>query len=219
MKISRMVLPIVAFCVLLSGFCNIPYISNWIFRLILLLYVVFNEKILSYAWEKRIQEYRIDMVVEGVNVYVVPFEYMKNHNALIFKGKKNNIVIEEEIYKKLSEEQLKAVCYHEVGHIHTFSKEWIMYISLVALFCNSTGLYEAIYKGKGESYLLIGISLFLLTELLKRYIEYRADRYAEKCGVDRKVLESAVRCIEVMNSGKRIIISDHPNTKHRFKRE
>ena len=61
--------------------------------------------------------------------------------------------------------------------------------------------------------------MFLLTELLKRYIEYRADRYAEKCGVDRKVLESAVGCIEVMNSGKRIIISDHPCTKHRFKKE
>ena len=97
MKISRMVLPIVAFCVLLSGFCNIPYISNWIFRLILLLYVVFNEKILSYAWEKRIQEYRTDMVVEGVNTasaayklgkkYDVEMPITEQANAILFDNK------------------------------------------------------------------------------------------------------------------------------------
>lgn len=217
MKTNQIVLTMGAIIILLSSFCNIPIISDVFFRIFILLYVVFSEKISSYIWEKRIQEYKTDIVVEGINIYIVPYKYMKSHNVLVFKGKNYNIVIEEEILNNLNEEQLKAVCYHEVGHTHTWNKELIMNMSLVSLFFNSIGLHEAIYKGEGEIYLLVGISLFLITEFLKRHIEYRADRYAEKCGIDRKMLKSAVKRIEEMNDGKKIIISSHPSIEQRFK--
>ena len=101
--------------------------------------------------------------------------------------------------------------------MHTVSKELIMYIGLVGLFFSSTGLHDVLYKNSGKVYVLIGVGIFFLVEYLKRYIEYRADRYALKCGVDIRILESAVRCIEEMNSGNKIIISDHPKTERRFR--
>ena len=218
MKTNRIVLFISISVILVSSFLDISYVSNPVFKMILLLYAAANLKISSYMWEKRIQAYKTDMVIEGINVYIVPFEYMKSHNALIFKGKKYNIVIDEETSERLSEEEINAVFYHEVGHVHTVSKELIMYIGLVGLFFSSTGLHDVLYKNSGKVYVLIGVGIFFLVEYLKRYIEYRADRYALKCGVDIRILESAVRCIEEMNSGNKIIISDHPKTKRRFKR-
>lgn len=217
MKISRIVLLICSFVVLVSSFFKIPYFSTSLFRIIALIFAFIISKFMAFFWERKIQVYKSEIVVDGIQVYILPYNFLKSHNVMIFKGKKYNIIIEEEIMNNLSQEQLKVVLYHEVGHTHTISREVILGMELFALYFNSQGLYKSIYENSGTVYLLIGVSLFLVSEILKRYIEFKADIYAIQCGYDSETLISAIECIEQMNGNKKIVVSAHPSTKSRFR--
>lgn len=217
MKISRSVLLICSFVVLISCFFKIPYLSTSLFRIIVLLYAYVVSRFFAFWWERKIQMYKVDIVVEGIQVYRLPYKLFKSHNVMIFKGKKNNIIVEDEVMEKLSSEQLKAVLYHEVGHTHTINKEIILGMDLFALYFNSQGLHKSIYENSGMVYLFIGVGLFLLSEILKRFIEYKADKYVVQCGCDKETLISAIKNIEQMNGKSRITVSTHPSTNSRFR--
>ncbi len=218
MKTSRVILFVCSFTVLASGFAKIPYLSTARFRIITLVLAFAMSKLSAYLWERKIKEYKTEIMVEGIQVYKLPYMLFKSHNIMVFKGKKYNIVVEEEVMNSLGTEELKAVLYHEVGHTHTVSKEIIIVISLVALFFNSQGLYESIYSGTGAIFLVIGISLFFISESLKKYVEYRADKYVMKCGYDKETLISSIEKIEKMNSKNKIVISGHPSTDKRYRK-
>ena len=218
MKMNKIMLIICAYAVLLSSFFRIPYLSTTWFKIVVLLYGFIVSKYYPYWWEKKIQMYKTDIIVEGIQVYRLPYNLMKSHNAMIFKGKKNNIIVEDELMEHLSQEQLKAVLYHEVGHTHTVGGETIYGINLFALYFASQGMYQCIHENSGMLYTLIGLGLLLLAGILKRYIEYKADEYVVQCGYDREMLISAIEYMEQMNGKHKIIISDHPSTKKRYRK-
>lgn len=217
MKTNRIILFVCSLEVLVSAFVNIPYLSTSLFRIIALIVAYAMIKLSAYLWERKIEKYQTEIIVDGIQVYKLPYKLFKSHNVMVFKGKKYNIVVEDEVMNSLDSEELKAVLYHEVGHTHTVSKELIIAISLVALFFNSQGLFDSIYNDTGAIYLLIGICLFILSELLKRYIEYSADKYAINCGCNKETLISSIEKIEKLNSNSKIVISAHPRTDKRYR--
>ena len=218
MKTNKIVLIICAYAVLLSSFFEIPYLSTVWFKIAVLLYGFIISKYHPYWWERKIQMYKTDIVVDGIQVYRVPYKLVKSHNAMIFKGKKYNIIVENVLMEHLSPEQLKTVLYHEVGHTHTMSGEIIYGINLFALYFSSQGIYKCIHENSGTLHTWIGLGLLVLAEILKRYIEYRADEYVVQCGYDKETLISAIKCIEQMNGKHKIIISGHPSTKSRYEK-
>ena len=216
MNVKKIILMIASGLLLASAFLNLPYISTIYFRGTILICLLIYNFINPFLVEKELNQNEPIKIIEDIPVYKVPYNFLKSHNVMIFKGKSYNILVEKEVLDALDEEELTAVLYHEIGHTHTIQASSIFVIETIAFFFNSQGLNEIIYHNSGKILLLIGVSLFILSEVLKRHVEYKADEYAINNGCSKEKLISAISIMEKMNGKKnRIVLSGHPSTKKR----
>lgn len=216
-KINIIIIGLI-FILMLSTFMKIPYLSNIYFRAIACFCILIFNTVQPYFIEKIINQYEMVTIVDKIKVYKIPYDLMKSYNAMIIKGKDNIIIIEESIFDTFDSDEIMALIYHEIGHIHTVRANLIYFINIVGLFFETQGFHEMIYNDVGYVYVLVGSVLIIISQLLKRYIEIEADKYAILMGCNKEKLISALERLENMNKSKsKIVLSDdHPSLKRRI---
>ena len=109
MRFNRIILFLCLITVVISSFIKIPYLSSPLVKFLVLLCAYLVSKSSAYVWEKKIQLYQTDIIVDGIQIYKLPYQVFGSHNAMVFKGKKHNIIVEEGVLNNLSEQQKKQL--------------------------------------------------------------------------------------------------------------
>lgn len=206
--------------IMLSTFCEIPYMNNYyiigisvIASLILSFFKSIHVSANIIKQQKKIGE------IKGVGIYFIKYEKMGSHNVALIQGKEACILIEERVMQELNDKEKEAVYYHELGHLHSMSQQSILFIQCCGGLFSAMGLHSILYGNKHHYIVVIGTIIFLYVEWIKKYVEYSADKYAVSAGCSKEDLVSAISKIEDMNYKKdTIIITGHPKLGKRIKK-
>ena len=152
-------------------------------------------------------------------MYSVKKDIVGSSNFFMLKEKKRMCIIaEEELYLALNDEEKKACFLHEIGHLHTIPRKLLFVGEQISIFVGLVGV-NLLNFYKIRIVALIALFAFCSFAFLKRYIEYKADKYAIKQGASAEALISAVTKAESMNNVKSgMTMSGHPEISRREKR-
>lgn len=207
--------------ILVLSFCKIPLFNIVIPVMVILLFFLnqYNGSVLL----KQVLQVSANNKSKflGYDVYIVDKKTMGNHNIAVIGYKSPIIFVEQEVKNNLSSECLNALLLHEAGHIYQKNRKNILVLKYVGMALLCVGLNNSIY---GDSLFLniiciVGIIVFVSTQIKEKSNEYRADQYALEHGASKEELIQGLLAIDRMN-GKRGVNRNmtHPALEKRTKR-
>lgn len=219
-SILKIISGVLALSVLISMFVEVPYYSHAFYRFIVLCCIAVCNFISVRRGEASLKNNSILWKqFHGLDVYLTEYKVLQMHNVLLVKDRKEQfIVVERQVQEQLTQTELQAVLLHEEGHMHTISSGVVSGTNYVAAFILGEGMHSMLYHEPKYIFVVSGICLVVLLELLKRYIENQADYFAVSNGANITELISAINKIDNMNCiDTKIIVSGHPKLKSREK--
>jgi len=149
-------------------------------------------------------------------------------NAFIYKSNKINIVVSDYLIESLTKEELKAILYHEIGHLklnHLKKRSryelltYFIYISVTVLVSLSSLTYKSLTVLL--SLTVISFILFIYKMNIFRNQESEADLYCIQNGVKLEDMISALVKLQELNfmidfTDSQEKIQTHPSFKNRI---
>jgi STE24 endopeptidase len=214
------------------------YMSWILFTIIFLTYVMLNQRISYFFSSDRpvtvsnslgrqlknlLKDFRI-----GVKDILIKKHHNKKNNSvasLALWGRKGKIILDEQVFAKLTENEIKAVIIHEAAHYkryHIFNQllTTLLQIGLLLLLLGvsmQTGFFQqalgathySVYMGLLSFVLLFSpasLLLNLVVNSLNRYFEKKADEEVIEAGL----AEPLVSALKKLASEKIVNLTPHP---------